>query len=147
MCTLHPRSTVMLALGAALGCSGGRTPATIQQTVTMPVRVDTTLSAASCTGGTTVQVSGQLALGGLAAEIILRNNQKGTHEATEDAAASAVLVPADQTLAITAQTASGQAVADPVLSVQFPDASGTPVSAEIALGACSAGPFAFTASA
>lgn len=138
-------TTCLLAL---FGCAGqGGAPATIQQTVTVPVRVSSALSVASCTGGTKVSVTGELALGGLEAQIILRNNQKGTHEATQEADASAILVPADHTIEIPAQTASGEAAANPQLSVQFLDANGVPVSAEIALGPCGSGPFTVAANA
>jgi hypothetical protein len=141
---------MVLGLGLELGalaCTGGGTPATIQETVTVPARVQSTLSAASCSAGAAVNVTGELKLSGLEAEIILRNNQKGTHEHTEDAAASAVLVPADHTLSIPTQTATGEPVANPVLSVQLLDSAGNPVSEEIALGPCGAGPFAVTANA
>src|SRR5262249_8942534 len=45
------------------------------------------------------------------------------------------------------QTAGGQPVANPVLSVQFLGADGNPVSAEIALGPCGGGAFTVTAQA
>jgi hypothetical protein len=137
------RHLLIAILAAAAGCSGSSPPSMIEQAATVPATVTSTVSA-TCTAGTTVRVTGELALGGLSAEIILRNNAKGTHEATEEAAASAVLVPADHTLEIPTQTASGQAVADPVLSVQLLDASGQPVGAETVLGPCAAAPFTVT---
>src|SRR5262249_16325260 len=126
-------------------CSGGKPSATIHETVSVAAAIDSTVTSASCANGATVDLSGQLTLGGLTADLILRNNQKGTHQATQEAAATAVLVPANQTLSL--QPGGGPPVAHPVLSVQFLDADGNPVSAEIALGPCGGGAFTVTAQA
>jgi hypothetical protein len=119
----------------AVGCSSSDHTATIERDVKVPADLEAQLA---CTSGTTVTLSGGLKLSGLAAKLILRNNQKGTHEATEDLAAAAVLIPADQTIQIPAQTVHGDPVANPVVTVQLLDKDGNPVSAEIALGACGA---------
>jgi hypothetical protein len=95
--------------------------------------------------GPTFTLTGELALGGLGANVIFRNNQKGTHEAVEELAASTVLLPADATVMIPGQPLGGQIV-DPVISVQIIDDAGNPVSAEIALGPCQTGSFPLSAS-
>src|ERR1043165_2049852 len=81
-------------------CAGDKSPATIQQKVSVAAAIDSTVTSASCASGATVDLSGELKLGGLAADLILRNNAKGTHEATEEADASAGLIPSNQTLSL-----------------------------------------------
>lgn len=145
----HTRLWILPALALSSGCAGdpASPTVTIQQAVSLPARVQGTLTTASCAvgSGPTFTLSGELALGGLGANVIFRNNQKGTHEHVDELAASTVLLPADVTLVIPAQSVGGQ-ILDPVISVQIIDDAGHPVSAEIALGACAAGSFPVSAS-
>jgi len=141
------RIWMLPALALTTGCAGDPgSPVTIHQSVSIPARVQGTLTTASCTvgSGPTITLGGELALGGLAADVIFRNNVKGTHEHVDELAASTVLLPANATLVIPAQSMTGP-ILDPVISVQIVDDAGQPVSAEIALGACEAGSFPVSA--
>lgn len=129
-----------LTFGAPLllvaACAGDKTTA-IHQKVSVPADVQSTVTCTS--DGTSITVSGELALDGLGAEVVFRNNVKGTHENTQELAASTVLVGADESIAIPTQTEQGQPVADPVVSVQFLDADGDPIGGEVVLGSCDEG--------
>jgi len=141
------RLGILSALALSAGCAGEPAPITIQQTVSFPARVQGTVTTASCSVGTgpTITLSGELALGGLGANLIFRNNQKGTHEHVEELATSTVLLPADATIDIVPQTMPGQIV-DPFISIQIIDDAGNPVTAEIVLGPCQTGTFPVDAS-
>ena len=135
--------SIFWALALSAGCAGDPpAPFTIQQTVSFPARVQGTLTTASCSfgDGPTITLSGELAFGGLGANLIFRNNQKGTHEHVEELLASTVLLPSDASIVIPAQSIEGQ-IFDPVISVQLIDEAGNPVSAEIVLGPCLSGTF------
>jgi hypothetical protein len=134
--------SILWALALGAGCAGDPAPFNIQQTVSFPARVQGTLTTASCSfgDGPTITLSGELAFGGLGANLIFRNNQKGTHEHVEELLASTVLLPSDASIVIPTQSIEGQ-IFDPVISIQLIDEAGNPVSAEIVLGPCLSGTF------
>ncbi|HKA90483.1 MAG TPA: hypothetical protein VKE22_22630 [Haliangiales bacterium] len=115
--------------------------------MSLPARVQGTLTTASCAVATTgpmITLTGELALGGMSANVVFRNNQKGTHEHIDEVAASTVLIPASATIVIPESTTGGM-ILNPVISVQLIDEAGNPVSAEIALGPCAGGTFPVSA--
>ncbi len=134
---IHRGSIVLL--GLLLGsCSGDGT----RQTITAEAQAAATFTAASCAFSPAGQITltGQLTFGGLDARLIFRNNQKGTHERTDDLTATTVLIPADQTVVIPTPSLQGTPGAA-FIFVQFVDADGDPIGGEIALGACDAAGF------
>src|SRR5262249_18053652 len=69
---------LVLALGAS--CAGDPPGVTIEKAVSLPARVQGTLTTASCAVATTgpmITLTGELALGGMSANVVFRNNQKG----------------------------------------------------------------------
>jgi hypothetical protein len=86
-------------------------------------------------------LTGELVLGGLDARLIFRNNQKGTHERTDDFTATTVLIETGNTIVIPTPSLQGPPAPAPLVFVQFIDAGGNPISAEIPLGACDSAGF------
>jgi len=122
-----------------LACSGSGTT----QTVTAQAELGATFTAATCTVSPngSISLAGELTLGGLDARLIFRNNQKGTHERTDDVTATTVLIPADQTIVIPTPSLAGTTGPGPFIFIQFIDANGNPIGGEIDLGACGASGF------
>jgi hypothetical protein len=129
---------VVVAVSGMACADNHVTTATFQQGVTLPAHVQ---SSVTCSASGTSVTIGDLALEGLVAQIVMRNNEKGTHERIDDLAASLVVVPPGTTIAIPSKTVEGRPIAAPVVSVQFLDAAGHPVSGEIVLGSCASGSF------
>src|SRR5438309_11718003 len=71
-----------------------------------------------------------------------QNNVKGTHQHIETTTATAVLIPAGESLSIPKQPVLGGTGGNPFIWVQFTDANGNAMSGEIFLGRCVRGPFA-----
>src|SRR5215813_13707456 len=127
-----------------LGCGGSSST----QTITAQAELGATFTAATCTVSQagTVTLTGQLTFGGLDARLIFRNNQKGTHQRTDDVTATTVLIPADQTIVIPTPSLQGSTGPGPFIFIQFIDASGNPIGGQIDLGACDAAGFPASAS-
>ena len=136
LCSIAALSFLML------GCAGDGAGGT-KQTITAQAQVGATFTVATCalSPAGEITLTGELTFGGLDARLIFRNNQKGTHERTDDVTATTVLIPADQTIVIPTPSLQGTNGAGPFIFVQFIDASGNPIGAEIALGACDADGF------
>lgn len=139
------RSWVLVVAVGGMACGGGGEVTTIRQAVTMPAQVQSSVSCAP--SGTSVTITGGLELAGLGAQVVMRNNEKGTHERTDDLGASLVLIPADARLEIPTATAQGAPVEDPIVSIQLLDADGVPVAGEIVLGSCIEGSLTVDAAA
>jgi hypothetical protein len=133
MTSILQRKSPFLVLAVAACSGGGDEAATIQRSVSVPAKVQSTVA---CQGGTNISISGGLVLDGLGAHVVMRNNEKGTHERSDELGTAVVLIPPDQTLDIATQTVDGKPVADPVISIQVLDAGGNAISAEVVLGTC-----------
>ena len=133
--------TSTLAL-LGIGCAGEPTGSSAQ-TITVATEVNATFTSPSCVigSGPSVALTGELELGGLGARLIFRNNQKGTHELSDDLTATTVLIPSGETLEIPTTAIQDPSNGAPVIYVQFLDAAGNAVSGEILLGACEAAGF------
>ena len=112
--------------------------------VPMPVAVHVDAASSGCDNspGPTITLSGELALAGLGVQMTFQNNVKGTHQHIETTTATAVLIPAGESLSIPKQPVLGGTGGNPFIWVQFMDASGNAMSDEIFLGRCVQGPFA-----
>src|SRR5262252_2104866 len=124
----------------AVASCAGRSSDSFAQTITAPATVQATFTAATCAVGPdgSIQLAGALTFDGLDARIIFRNNQKGTHENVQYLTATTVVIPNGQTLVIPAPSLAGMAGVTPLITVQFFDAAGHPLSGAITLGACGA---------
>jgi hypothetical protein len=117
---------------------------TVQADVPMPIGVHVDASTSGCENapGPTVTLSGELALAGLGVQMTFQNNVKGTHQHTETTTATAILIPAGESLSIPKQPVLGGTGGNPFIWVQFMDANGNAMSDEIFLGRCVQGLFA-----
>ena len=120
----------------------------VSANVPVPVSVHIDAESSSCENspGPTVTLSGILAVAGLGVETIFQNNVKGTHTHTEETMATAVLIPAGESLSIPKQPVLGGTGGNPFIWVQFTDANGNAMSDEIFIGRCVQGIFATDAS-
>jgi hypothetical protein len=116
----------------------------VSAAIPMPVSVSVAAETSGCENapGPTVTLSGEVALGGLGAELIFRNNEQGTHEHTEETTATAVLIPEGDSVSIPKQPVLGGAGGNPYIWIQFLDGDGAAMSDEIFLGRCVQGFFA-----
>lgn len=105
--------------------------------MTMPAMVNLQTTATGCTNspGPIVTLEGIVALGDVQAEVIFRNNIKGTHTYVEETRASVSLNTAD-TITVPKQPSQGGTGGNPFIWIQFTDGNGSPITDEIFLGRC-----------
>ena len=134
-------------VGASLRPSAGTTGesttiATGAQTVTasfpMDVHVAAEAAAAGCENapGPKITLTGEIALGGVGVKLIFTNNAKGTHTHEETSTATAVVIPAGESISIPKQPVWGGTGGNPFIYLQFLGSDGKPLSSEIFLGRC-----------
>jgi len=91
----------------------------------------------SCTNhkGPFITMDGTLTLGGLHAKLIFRNNVKGTH--TREEAIDVTLIQAGTTkIVLPKQPSRGGVGGNPIISIQFLESDGTPMTDPVTLGRC-----------
>jgi hypothetical protein len=84
--------------------------------------------------GPFITMDGDLALGGLHARIIFRNNVKGTHTA-EDSRDVALVLEGSK-IVLPKQPVKGGVGGNPIISIQFLQGDGTPIGEPTVLGRC-----------
>src|SRR2546427_2895368 len=106
--------------------------------LSMPTQMSLTESASSCDNspGPYVTLSGELTLGGLGADLIFRNNAKGTHTDVVTTTVSIELIPPGGTVTIPKQPSQGGVGGNPFIWVQILDDHGNALTGEIFLGRC-----------
>ena len=82
-----------------------------------------------------------MTVGGLGFQLLFENNLAGTHTFTVESTASAVVIPAGQSVTIPKQPVLGGTGGNPFISIQFVDSHNNPLSSTIFLGRCVQGPF------
>lgn len=92
--------------------------------------------------GPFITLTGEIALGGVNAELIFSNNMKGTHTHEEDVAVSVVLLPAGETIKFAKQPPLGGAGGNPWIYLVFCDEKGNYYGEPQLLGRCVQGLFA-----
>jgi hypothetical protein len=104
----------------------------------MPAHIQATATASGCENnpGPFITLTGEISLGGLTAELIFRNNEKGTHEHTEETTVSVVVVPEGETIQFAKQPPLGGAGGNPWIFLQLVDSNGNVITDEILLGRC-----------
>ena len=85
-------------------------------------------------GGPWITIGGTLTLSGLNANIIFRNNVRGTHTAERSTTLS--LLAEGTKITIPKQPVRGGAGGNPIISVQFLDCDGNPIGEAVTLGRC-----------
>lgn len=139
-CDRQPLATELsdAAPDAQLMLAGGGLPGQFGGDFSMPVTVNAQLTATGCTNnpGPFVTLSGAMTLGGFGVEMIFRNNEKGTHEYTDEAFVDVTVIPAGESLTIPKQPVLGGTGGNPFIWVQFTNAQGAAISNEIYVGRC-----------
>jgi hypothetical protein len=134
------------AQGGSLGapiklgrCVQGLTNASGVFSVLTGATVD--VSSGDCTnsGGPFITLSGELKLGGLNGRLILTNNAKFTHVASDDVVIDLVLLPDGKSITFAKQPSRGGAGGNPWIYLQFTDGSGSSITAPIRIGRCNQG--------
>lgn len=126
---------------ALAGVAQGVTQVTA--TFTTPVHVNTAATTSGCNNapGPTVTLQGELAIGGLGVQLVFKNNMKGTHTHTEQSTATAVVIPAGESIQIPKQPVLGGTGGNPFIWLQFLDNQNNALTGEIFLGRCVQGLF------
>ncbi|UQA61670.1 hypothetical protein [Polyangium aurulentum] len=101
--------------------------------------VHTTASGCSNKGGPTITLGGELFLHGIKADVILQNNYKGTHTATERVNAIVQILDAGQKISLPKQPSLGGVGGNPHIYMQFYGEKGEPLGPEQYLGRCAQG--------
>ena len=117
-------------------CVQGLNPASAS--LSLPADASVTVTTGSCDNspGPFITLSGEIALGGINARLIFRNNVRGTHTHTEDVTVDVVILPAGETIRFAKQPPLGGVGGNPRISIQFLDGSGNPLGDPIFLGRC-----------
>src|ERR1043165_9485857 len=86
-----------------------------------PVHADVNFDESGCDNsqGPTVTISGGIKLGGLGIQLILANNQKGTHETVVTLTTNIVLIPIGSDISIPKQPVLGGVGGNPYIYLQF----------------------------
>ncbi len=105
--------------------------------IMMSTAVNLQTSVSDCTNspGPIVTLEGLVAISDIQAELIFRNNDKGTHTYTEETRASVSLGVGD-TITVPKQPSQGGTGGNPFIWIQFVDGNGNPITGEIYLGRC-----------
>ena len=84
--------------------------------------------------GPFITMDGALTLSGLHAKIIFRNNVKGTH--TAEVTRDVTLIQDGTKIVLLKQPSRGGVGGNPIISIQFLEGDGEPISAPVVLGRC-----------
>jgi hypothetical protein len=96
--------------------------------------IDIAVGDCSNSGGPWITIGGGIELSGVCANVIFRNNVKGTH--TAEATTTVSLIASGTTIQIPKQPVRGGAGGNPIISVRFLDGQGNPIGDAITLGKC-----------
>ena len=123
-------------LGARVAATGA--PTEFTRSFGMPVRAMTFANVSGCDNspGPYITLEGEIALGGLGSRLIFRNNDKGTHEYTDESHTDLVVVPAGDRVVLPKQPVQGGVGGNPFIWIKFEDDRGAALSDEIYLGRC-----------
>ncbi len=104
---------------------------------TLPMQVQCSVSESACDNspGPWITIEGQIALGGLQAQLIFQNNTKGTHSQTVTYSTNIVL-DIGAPISIPKQPVLGGVGGNPWISIQFLDGNNVVLTDEVLLGRC-----------
>jgi hypothetical protein len=87
-------------------------------------------------GGPTITLDGELAIGGLSAELIFTNNRKFRHVKSEDIVVGVVIIPTGESIEFAKAPPLDGAGGNPHIFLQFETGKGSPLSDMFYLGRC-----------
>ena len=124
-------------LGARMAASG--TPIEFTQAFGMPVRAITFADVSGCDNspGPYITLAGEITLGGLGSRLIFRNNEKGTHEYSDESQTDLVVVPTGDRVVLPKQPVQGGVGGNPFIWIKFEDDRAHPYRTRSTWGAAS----------
>lgn len=130
--------SVFAAAACAVMTAGGAGATGVEADVPIPASLFATATVDGCENspGPMITLSGELTLAGLNGRLIFRNNQRGTHQRTEDTTVDLVLLPEGETIEFPKQPSQEGVGGNPWISIQFFDGAWDPISDPILLGRC-----------
>jgi len=118
-------------------CVQGLSPTALAFALASSAKVN--VSGASCSGkgGTEMRLTGDMKLSGVSANLIFRNNEKGTHEHSEDdVTVNVVILPDGDSISFDKRPPQGGAGGNPHVYFQFTDGNNAGMGSEMYLGRC-----------
>lgn len=98
------------------------------------------ITVAECSNqGPSIELSGEVAITGIGGRLIFRNNDNpvgGPHSRDEETSVDIIILPEGDSIVLPKQPVLGGAGGNPIISVQFLDGAGEPISDEFRLGRC-----------
>lgn len=91
--------------------------------------------------GPNITINGALTLGGVNGRLIFRNNERGTHEYTEETDMDVMILEEGEVIRFAKQPSRGGVGGNPYIWIEFCDGDWTPMSKPILLGRCVQGLF------
>ncbi len=128
---------IAIAAAALLLSTAAQAGQELSMPVTMPIQVTLNVDASDCDNspGPYVTLEGEIAIGGVQAQLIFQNNVKGTHRTTRTIGTPAVLLPAGGSITIPKQPVLGGVGGNPWIYIQLFNDQGD-LTPEILLGRC-----------
>lgn len=118
-------------------CVQGLNPAALAFALASSASVDISGGSCSGKGGTQMQLSGSMKLSGISANIRFSNNEKGTHEYSEDDVnVDIVILPEGDSISFDKRPPEGGAGGNPHVYFQFTDGDYSGIGSEMYLGRC-----------
>lgn len=110
----------------------------VQCKYSLPVMAMCKVTESGCMNspGPEITLEGQLILGGVQAELIFKNNEKGTHTATANYGTNVVMLSLGDAITIPKQPVLGGVGGNPHIWIQFHNGEGKNLTKEIYLGRC-----------
>jgi hypothetical protein len=127
--------TAVIGVAAAtyLACAGR----SVNTILPVPASMTASVTAEGCSNnpGPYITLAGELTIAGIDARLIFRNNEKGTHERTEDVVVDITLLE-DEVIRFAKQPSQGGVGGNPWIFLQLFDHEWNPISNRVLLGRC-----------
>jgi hypothetical protein len=129
--------TALVVLGLAMPALV-RADQQVSTKYSLPMKAYCKVTESGCynSPGPTITLEGVIALGGLGANLIFQNNEKGTHTATVTYGTNVTLLALGGAIEIPKQPVQGGVGGNPHIWIQFHDGQGNNLTKEIYLGRC-----------
>jgi len=129
--------TALVVLGLAMPALV-RADQQVSTKYSLPMKAYCKVTESGCLNspGPTITLEGVIALGGLGANLVFQNNEKGTHTATVTYGTNVTLLALGGAIEIPKQPVQGGVGGNPHIWIQFHDGQGNNLTKEIYLGRC-----------